>query len=102
MDHKHGNFNAVDDRDDQLDLAKQKFLRDRKMAYVQGMVTVLGESDVLECIGIKRTLEYVQAIGFGPVGPDRRFCRERVAGLAYSFECDDEPVRGIALGGVEW
>jgi hypothetical protein len=53
---------------------------------ISQIIDVLGESDVLEVIGIKRCLEYVQAVGFGPVGHDKRFCRERVQELAVNFE----------------
>jgi hypothetical protein len=54
------------------------------------VITLLGESDVLECIGVKRQLDYIQKIGFGPVGAERRFVRERVGELAVSFECDTQ------------
>lgn len=111
---KRKRFNVVNmndsalsfDRDEDMDAAaqeqlnqqKESFLHDRKMAYIRSVclefdlsdiITVLGESDVLEVIGIQRCLEFVQAVGLGPAGEDKRFCRERVAELAYCFTCDD-------------
>jgi hypothetical protein len=96
-------FDGVD-TDEQLNQEKQQFLLNRKLDYIKGtlikfdlsdIITVLGESDLLECIGVKRCLDYVQLVGFGPPGEDRRTCRERVAELAYSFECDEQ-ARGLA------
>jgi hypothetical protein len=87
-----------DDPDQQwLEQAKQELLQELKMIHIRDMlrlfdlkdiITCLGESDVLDTIGVKRCLEFVQAVGFGPAGEDKRFCRKRVAELAYSFECD--------------
>jgi hypothetical protein len=54
------------------------------------IITVLGRGDILECIGIEECLNYIQGVGFNPVSQNknRQICRERVAELAYSFECD--------------
>lgn len=52
------------------------------------IITVCGESDLLEVMGVERCLDYIQCIGFGPVGEDKRVVRERVAELAYAFDCD--------------
>jgi hypothetical protein len=85
------------DENRELKQAKDELLTNLKLAHIRAVlrefdlsdiITILGESDLLEHIGIKRCLEYVQAIGFGPAGEDKRLCRERVAELAYSFECD--------------
>jgi hypothetical protein len=92
-----GEVNRDDPEQQWLEQAKQELLEALKMAHIrsvlrqfdlQDIITVLGESDVLDHIGVKRCLEFVQAVGFGPAGEDKRFCRERVATLAYSFECD--------------
>jgi hypothetical protein len=56
---------------------------------LKDIITVLGEGDVLEVIGVERQLEYIQSVGFGSVGEGKRLVRERVAELAYSFKCDD-------------
>jgi hypothetical protein len=92
-----GEVNRDDPAQQWLEQAKQELLQELKMIHIRDVlrtfdlkdiITVLGESDVLDVIGIKRSLEFVQAVGFGPAGEDKRFCRERVAALAYSFECD--------------
>jgi hypothetical protein len=89
------NFNM--DVDTDLRQAKEELLIHLKMAHIRSVlrtfdltdiIACLGESDVLEVIGVKRCLEFVQTVGFGPAGEDKRFCRERVAELAYAFECD--------------
>jgi hypothetical protein len=56
------------------------------------VIAVLGKRDVLECIGVKRCLDYIQHVGFGPVGTDRGYCRARVGVLASSFGCEDADV----------
>jgi hypothetical protein len=92
------NFNIdVDDETRELDQAKRDLLELLRTNHIRSVlleldlgdiITVLGESDVLEHIGIRRCLEFVQAVGFGPAGKAKRLCRERVAELASSFEYD--------------
>lgn len=59
------------------------FLRDYDHADV---IAALGRSDLLEAIGLEDILAYVQAVGFGPVGPHRALVRSRVGSLAAAFE----------------
>jgi hypothetical protein len=92
---ERSDFNMDENRE--LRQAKDEFLTNLKLAHIRAtlrqfdlsdIITILGESDVLEVIGVERCLEFVQAVGFGPAGEDKRRCRERVAELAYAFECD--------------
>lgn len=54
---------------------------------IRDIITILGESDVLEVMGVKRCLEFVQAVGLGPASEDRRFVRRQVKFMASGYEC---------------
>jgi hypothetical protein len=60
------------------------FLRDYDHADV---IAALGQSDLLEAMGVEDILAYIQAVAFGPPSASRRFVRERVRALGSSLGC---------------
>lgn len=60
-------------------------LRDYNHADI---IEVLGESDLLEAIGVERQLAYCEAVALGPPAPDRQFVRARIAAIFTRMERD--------------
>lgn len=54
---------------------------------IRDIVTLLGESDVLEVIGVERCWEFIETVSLGPASAERAFVRKHVRFLAASLEC---------------
>lgn len=56
---------------------------------IRDIITLLGESDVLEAMGVERCWEFIETVSLGPASADRAWVRKQVKFLAASLECGE-------------